>query len=123
MRQRIRVKHYIRRDGEHMIYVNGDHGVSLGWSEDRAPSRYGRGATQGKRNLISAFSEAIREADGINGDLIDFYAPSAREKMMAKLDIGDLYVIDDGEIGGLRLPSDGVFLLRDDRLINIDHIR
>lgn len=130
-RQRVWVKHYIRRDGEHMIYVNGTHGTSLGWSGDRSPSRYGKGMTNGKRNLMDAFFAAMRECEATElregghrtvAEGIDF--DSHVPGVAVHLDFGDLYVVDDGTVGGVANSyGDGVFLHKDGKLMNINDIR
>jgi hypothetical protein len=106
----IKFNPYRRRDGTWMIYVNNDRGVSIGLSEERGFSPYGRDSTEGKRKLFNAMMPALRAAAENRGP-VD-YAAHAEPK--ADLDFFKLLITDVATVGGLPVGSDGAYLLLND---------
>ena len=123
----VKVRSYTRRDGKLMAYINGDNGKSVGVSEDRQPTTYGRGDTQGTRNLIEAFWRAVKAAPDARVDESDAvsFAHHAEDRFNAGDTWGQWFITDISEVGGATVSEDGFYLWSDrlQKLVNLDNLR
>lgn len=110
---RVKFNPYRRKDGSWMLYANNDRRVSVGISEDRGmPAPYGKSTTQGQRKLMEEIPNAV--ANGIRVEMDGEPIFSKHTEGKARLCVGDLYITDVGEIGGVSTGSDGAFLVTED---------
>ena len=113
----IQFKPYRKKDGELMLYINGDNRVSVGISEGRGFSPYGKHTTKGQRNLYDAAMRALRDTPPVyEGDL----GEHAEESV--ELDIGTLFVTDIATVGGVNVGADGAYLYAENKLYNLAYI-
>jgi len=110
---RIWTKPYRKRDGEFMVYLNNDRGVSLGISQQRGYQS--SKASRGEKNLWEAFCEATKSS-----------TPVATGAAMSKhheeffLTFNDIAfaITDVATVGGVPTGSDGLFVVRDGNVFN-----
>lgn len=108
----ISVKSYRRRDGSIMIYLNNDRGVSLGLSPEKG-YQFSK-ATAGEQKLWHAFCQATREAKAVatGADM------AAHDEWKMTLFNGITFAITDvATVGGARVGSDGLYIVREDRVM------
>lgn len=107
------IKPYIKRDGEMMFYINNDRGVSLGIS--KGTGYQSSKASNGQKNLWSAFCQAARDADVIatGADMAKHDEPG----FMMFNGIG-FAVTDVATVGGVATGSDGLFVVVGDKIVN-----
>jgi hypothetical protein len=106
----ITFKHYARRDGSVMLYINRDNGVSIGISSDRGFSPYGKDATPGKRNAMNEAVVIMAEARPFTGDLTTHTEPG----FSAVTELAGGWTIvgtDAATIGGMNVGEDGGYVI------------
>lgn len=111
----ITFKPYKRRDGSLMLYINRDNGVSVGLSPERGWAPYGKGITAGQRNAMGAAKAAFEAgSQPFTGDL----KKHAETGFSAPIECGPYTLVgtDVGEIGGMKVGEDGVYVIRDGRI-------
>jgi len=105
---------YKRRDGSLMIYINRSNGVSVGVSPEKGfgPSTK---LTKGQSNAIDAAKRAFADnSEPFTGDL----TAHAEGGFCAPVECGPYTLVgaDVGEIGGMKVSSDGAYIVRDGRI-------
>lgn len=107
------IKTYRRRDGEIMIYLNNDRGVSLGISHDQGYQS--SKASQGQKNLWTAFFEAMAAATPI-AEAIDV---AEHNEWKLSIDWADVHFVitDIATVGGQSVSSDGLYVVHKGRLL------
>jgi hypothetical protein len=108
---KITFKGYKRRDDSWMIYLNNDRKVSLGVSTEKGfgPSTK---RTKGEEKLIQAASRAFFDnALPFTGSIED------HDEVKAVCGPYTLLGTDVATIGGMKVPSDGGYIVRDGRYL------
>lgn len=106
-------KPYRKKDGGVMLYINGSNKVSLGISGKLYTSKL----TQGQSKLLNQWLRFIRDDD----EAVDFtgdFENHQESKAHLALDI-DLYITDTCNVGGQDVSSDGAYIVRDGKLIEL----
>lgn len=109
---KIKFSPYRRRDGELMLYINNDRGVSVGISPEKGWSPYGKGITQGMRNVMESVPQVFRDH---GSDFTGTFA--AHDEPKARCGNYDLMVTDVATIGGMTVASDGAYVVRDGKIL------
>jgi hypothetical protein len=119
-RMKITFRPYRKRDNSLMLYINRSNGVSVGISADRGFAPYGRGATPGKRNAMTA-ALAVFNAYAVpfTGDL----ATHTEDGFCAVTPLADGWTLvgtDVCNIGGMQVGSDGMYIVRNNKILRCD---
>jgi len=117
-----KINTYRKQNDELMIYINNlENGVSIGLSEDRGFSPYGKYTTKGQRNTfyqaMDAFDKIPDEELAHVGELE--YEEHAEEKIQT--DIGNIFITDIATVCGVKVGSDGAYLHRNGKLFDISN--
>ena len=108
-------KHYRKKNGQDMLYINGSNRVSVGLLGGWAP--YGKNVTNGQRNLVEkALVIFDREARPFTGDVT-----THSEMTPVKCGPFMLAYTDVANIGGHQTGADGAFIIKDGRILNISN--
>ena len=109
---------YRKKNGELMLYANNDRRVSVAITQDKGvESPYGKYSTNGKRNLIDKLDDAVASMDACH---ITGVEPRLHAEEWVKLgDFGYLLLTDVACISGIKVESDGAYLLKDGLLYNL----
>lgn len=110
---KINVNPYRRRDGSIMIYLNNDRGVSLGISPEKGYQS--SKATNGQKNLWSAFCAAARSAAPIatGADI------ASHDEWKLTMYNGISFAITDvATVGGANTGCDGLFVVVDGKVVS-----
>ena len=122
----INVRSYTRRDGVLMAYINGDNDKSVGVSEEKQPTSYGKGGTKGTRNVIESFWRAVSEAPDARVHEGSPVQPQLHDE--DHFDAGDWwghwYITDVAKVGGAEVHEAGFYLWipRMEKLLNLDKL-
>ena len=112
-------KHYARRDGSVMLYINRSNGGSIGISADRDFSPYGKGSTQGMRNVYDAACRVIKIfGRPFTGDL----SKHTETGFSAPVLLANGWTIvgtDVANIGGMDVGEDGGFLIANGLIVKM----
>jgi hypothetical protein len=111
----ITFKHYAKRDGSVMLYINRSNGISVGISEDKGFRPYGKGLTEGQRNAMIAARAVMKDAPLFTGDL-KAHAEGGLAAVTHLCDGWTLVGTDVGNIGGMTVGSDGGYVIYDGRI-------
>lgn len=109
----IKINPYLKRNGELMLFINNDRGVSIGDSGRIFTSKL----TNGQNKLLDKLSDFFDAAEYVYEGQLDF--DSHKEKK-ALCDIGHLFLTDTATVAGINVGSDGVYLYRKNRLYNLN---
>jgi hypothetical protein len=107
-------KSYRRRDGSWMLYINNDRKVSLGVSPEKG---FGPSAklTQGQLKLRDAAMRAFFDnAEPFAGTA---EAHKAAGEPVAICGPYTLFVTDVARVGGVAVPADGAYVMRDGKIL------
>lgn len=109
---KITINPYRRRDGSIMIFINNDRKVSIGISPEKGWQS--SKATAGETKLWEAFNRATREAEALatGADI------SAHDEWKLEMFNGVTFAMTDvAAVGGVSTGSDGLFVVRDGRVM------
>ena len=108
-------KHYTRRDGSMMLYVNRDNGVSVGISSTHGFAPYGKDATPGKRNAMTEAHAVMAASRPFTGDL----ASHSETGFCAVANLADGWTLvgtDRANVGGMDVGEDGGYVIYKGRI-------
>jgi hypothetical protein len=110
---------YKRKDGSLMLYINRSNRVALGISPEKGFTPYGTGSTDGMRNAYAAACSVIKiHGKPFTGDL----SKHTESGFCAPVPLANGWTLvgtDVAEIGGMKVGSDGHYLVADGLIVPI----
>lgn len=100
-----------KKTGQLYLAVNADNGCSVCWTATWGFAPYGKGSTQGQRNVEAAFHAALRDHKVAEG--ADMTRHAEEKVAIGSFGAGGwtLAITDVAEVGGVSVGSDGAYLV------------
>jgi hypothetical protein len=110
---KIWAKPYTKKNGEVMIYLNNDRGVSYGIGQEFPLAK---NTTEGMKNLYTTFKEQFEDnAIEFTGDL----AASINRTLKIETAAGFFFITDAANVGGMQLHEDGLYFVKNNKILKV----